>query len=120
MEINIKKENKSDYKSILQKIKHKPLIVEHIFSFIKDEPYKYLYLIEKDQKLKKSINSQFFFMKKNNFFSKEMNDNIQLIILFKKFQEKLRQYKDKYINISIFLGSSYEDEGVIKNPDPSF
>ena len=114
------KENKSDYKSILQNINHKPLIVEYIFPFIKEEPYKFLHLIEKDQQLKVSINSQFSSVKKDNSFSKEMNDNIQIIILLKKFQEKLRQYKDKDKNKFLFLGTSYEAEGIINKSDPSF
>ena len=50
------KNNNSDYNCILRKIKHKPIIVEHIFSFIKDEPYKFIYLIEKDMTLKNSLN----------------------------------------------------------------
>ena len=59
MENSINQENKDDYNSILQKVTHKPLIVEYIFSFIKDKPYKFLLLMEKDKTLKDLINSQF-------------------------------------------------------------
>ena len=117
MEININKENTSDYDSILQKIKHKPLIVEYIFSFIKNEPYKFLHLIEKDKILKESINSQFSFVSKNNDFSKEINENIQLIIICKKFQEALRQYNKK--EIKKLNKYDYEENGIIGNLDPS-
>ena len=120
METNIseKNENKNNYNSILQNINHKPLIVEYIFSYIKNEPYKFLCLIEKDQTLKESINSQFFNVKKNNLFSKEMNDNIELIIFYKKYIEIFRSYKNKDKNI--FKKIDYEENIKKNNSDPSF
>ena len=117
MENNINIENESNYKSILQKINHKPLIIEYIFSFVKAKPYKFLNLIEKDQILKDSINSRFSQVTKNNSFSKEINENIKLILLYKKYQETLRQYKDK--DIIKFNKRNYE-ENIINNPHPSF
>ena len=120
METNIseKNVNKNNYNSILQNINHKPLIVEYIFSYIKNEPYKFLCLIEKDQTLKESINSQFFNVKKNNLFSKEMNDNIELIIFYKKYIEIFRSYKNKDKNI--FKKIDYEENIKKNNSDPSF
>ena len=117
MENNINIENESNYKSILQKINHKPLIIEYIFSFVKAKPYKFLNLIEKDQILKESINSRFSKVTKNNDFSPEINENIKLILLFKKYQETLRQYKDKD---SIIFNKRKIEESIINNPDPSF
>ena len=117
MENNINIENESNYKSILQKINHKPLIIEYIFSFVKAKPYKFLNLIEKDQILKDSINSRFSQVTKNNSFSKEINENIKLILLYKKYQETLRHYKDK--DIIKFNKRNYE-ENIINNPHPSF
>ena len=117
MENNIIIENESNYKSILQKINHNPLIVEYIFSFVKGKPYKFLNLIEKDQILKESINSRFSKVTKNNDFSPEINENIKLILLFKKYQETLRQYKDKD---SIIFNKRKIEESIINNPDPSF
>ena len=117
MENNIIIENESNYKSILQKINHNPLIVENIFSFVKGKPYKFLNLIEKDQILKESINSRFSKVTKNNDFSPEINENIKLILLFKKYQETLRQYKDKD---SIIFNKRKIEESIINNPDPSF
>ena len=116
--ISEKNENKNNYNSILQNINHKPLIIEYIFSYIKNEPYKFLCLIEKDQTLKESINSQFFNVKKNNLFSKEMNDNIELIIFYKKYIEIFHSYKNKDKNI--FKKIDYEENIKKNNSDPSF
>ena len=41
------KENQDNYNSILQKINHKPLIVESIFPYVKEEANKYLNIMEK-------------------------------------------------------------------------
>ena len=113
------KEYKYEYNSILQKISHKPLIVEYIFSFIKDKPYKFLILIEKDKTLKDLINSQFNTANANNSFSKETNDNIQTLILYKKLKETLHQFKDK--DASILVNYAFEKNGIKNNPDdPSF
>ena len=89
-----KLESKSDYNSILQNIRHKPLIVKNIFSFLKGEPYKFLYLIDKDKILKDVLNSTFSEVTKSNKFSKELNDNINLILLFTRYRKNLRTIKD--------------------------
>ena len=117
MKNNINIEKESNYKSILQKINDKPLIVEYIFSFVKDKPYKFLNLIEKDQILKEAINSRFSQVTKNNNFSKEINENIQVILLYKKYREILHQYRN--IDIKIFNKYNYEKK-IIYNLDPSF
>ena len=118
MENSQNKEDKDEYNSILQKISHKPLIVEYIFSFIKDKPYKFLLLIEKDKTLKDLINSQFNSVNKKNSFSKETNDNIQTLILYKKLKETLHQYKDK--DASILVNYVFEESVIKNNLDPSF
>ena len=118
MENIIKDENKSKYNSILQMIKHKPLIVEHIFPLIEKEPYKFLDLIEKDNSLKESINSLFFGMKNKNLLSQELNNNIQLILLFKYFQEQFRLFKDK--NEYTLNKNVFEKDISDNNLDPSF
>ena len=107
---------KVDYFSILHKINHKPIIIEYIFSFIKNEPYKFLFLIEKDQQLKEIINSFFSNIKKHNFLSKELNDNIQTIQLFKQFKEILTLSRGS----GDFKLENYEKTGINKNIDPSF
>ena len=118
MENSINKENEHNYNSILQKINHKPLLVENIFSYIKNEPFKFLHIIEKDKTLKESINSRFFNVKKNNLFSKEINDNISLIIFYKKFIEMFRVFKDED---SKTFQKFYTEKEMVKNKsDPSF
>jgi len=64
------KENQDNYNSILQKINHKPLIVESIFPYVKKEPNKYLIIMEKDITLKQSLNSVFYDVTKKIYFLK--------------------------------------------------
>ena len=118
MENIINTENNNDYNSILQKIDHKPLIVEYIFSFIKNKPYKFLNLIEKDKILKNKINSQFSLANKDNSFSQETNNNIKLLIIYKKFKEILNQFKDK--DASILSNHAFENSLTKDELDPSF
>ena len=110
---------KAKWKSILQKINHKPLIVENIFSFVKDELYKFLNLIEKDNDLKQFLNSIFSIKDKSIDFPKQLKENIQLLKLFKFFQEKLKRFKNK--NEIIIDKEAYE-EYISENHyiDPSF
>ena len=121
MKYSTDKANQYNYNSILQKINHKPLLVEKLFSYIKDEPFKFLHIIEKDQILKESINSLFFNVKKKNLFSKEINDNIGLLLYYKQYKEICRQNKNKD-NI-VFQKYDIEKNIInnIKNiSDPSF
>ena len=60
-------ENKSfNYLCILHKINYKQLIIEYIFSFLKNEPYKFFNIIEKNQKSKELINFFYLNIKINN------------------------------------------------------
>ena len=92
---NIKENNILLYNSILQKIRHKPLIVSNIFSYVKDQPYKFMALIEKDITLKNSINSLFFNTKINNKLSEELNENIRLIKTYSKISSIIKENKNK-------------------------
>ena len=119
MEKKINHKNKSNYNSILQLINHKPLIVENIFSFIKDEPYKFMHLIEKDEILKNSINKTFSIVKQKNEFSEDLNTNIQLIIILIHFRQELRYTRN--INITNIINiTSFENDEIKNNIDPSF
>ena len=115
---NIKENNILLYNSILQKIRHKPLIVSNIFSYVKDQPYKFMALIEKDITLKNSINSLFFNTKINNKLSEELNENIRLIKTYSKIRSIITEYKNKEINIS--NTNSFEFYAIKNKLDPSF
>ena len=111
--------NRPDYLSILHKIINKPLIIEYIFSFLKNEPYKFFQIIEKDKNLKDLLNSRLSTIKKNNTLSKELNENIYLIQILKRFQRSLASdagNKDLYI----FKNETFEEKGVKDVIDPSF
>ena len=115
---NIKENNILLYNSILQKIRHKPLIVSNIFSYVKDQPYKFMALIEKDITLKNSINSLFFNTKSNNKLSEELNENIRLIKTYSKIRSIIKENKNKEINI--FNTNSFEFYAIKNKLDPSF
>jgi hypothetical protein len=88
-----------NYISILNKIRHKPFIVEYIFSFIKSKPLRIFKIIEKDKYLKNSINSFFISAKKINSLSETLNNNINIIQRFKLYQDIFFNYNIKYSNI---------------------
>ena len=111
--------NNYDYLSILHKINHKPLIIEYIFSFLKNEPYKFFLIIEKDQKLKDLLNSMISSIKTNNTLSKGINENICLITIIKSFQRSLTTVKDNK-DLNIFKNETFEETGVKNIKDPSF
>ena len=92
----IKNEN---YISIINKIKHKPIIIEFIFSYLRNNPLQIFELIEIDKNLKNNINSFFISTKKSNDLSKTLNDNIYAIQIFKIYQEILFGDNICYTNI---------------------
>ena len=92
----IKNEN---YISIINKIKHKPIIIEFIFSYLRNNPLQIFKLIEIDKNLKNNINSFFISTKKSNDLSKTLNDNIYAIQIFKIYQEILFGDNICYTNI---------------------
>jgi hypothetical protein len=89
----------TNYISILNKIKHKPIIIEFIFSYIRNNPLPIFILIEKDKKLKNDINSFFISTKKNNYLSNAINYNINAIQNFKLYQDILVGQDICYVNI---------------------
>ena len=102
------------YISILRKVKHKPIIIEFIFSFIKYNTYILFELIEKDKILASSINSCFKSVKKNNNLSQTINYNFKILLFYKIFKEYILDYSPS----DIF---SYDKQNFSKkNTDPSF
>ena len=87
------------YISVLNKIKHKPIIIEFIFSFIRDNPLPIFIIIEKDKNLKNDINSFFITTKKSNYLSNALNYNINIIQNFKLYQDILIGQDICYTNI---------------------
>ena len=88
-------------KSILNKIQHKPIIMESIYSFSQNRPYILLHLISNDDSLKSSLKDTFDNAKKNNNLSKEINININNYIAYRKIIEKLNE-KHEEIKTDIF------------------
>ena len=86
MDINSnEKEVKSNEKkniSILIKIKHKPIILESIFSFAQNRVFIIIDQISRNKILKSSLKKTFDNSKKNNYLSQEVNTNIEKYIYY--------------------------------------
>ena len=124
MEINEKSENTmnnsaSSFNNILlQKINHKPLIVSHIFSYMKNEPYKFINIIEKDKNLKDSMNSHFFQVNKNcNNLSHDLIQNLKTIKFCSNIKLKIIEYLERN---EILYNKSFESYCYKNIRDPSF
>ena len=85
---------------LLNKIKHKPIILESIFSFTLQRPYILVNFITNDKYLKLTMKNTFDKLKKKNNLSNEINDNINLYIQFKKFLEIITKYKEENMNLN--------------------
>ena len=77
---------------ILNKIKHKPLLLKNIFPFTDERPCIFPYLIDKDKLLKKGLKKSFVSLKKDNNIS-EIN-----IIIFKYITYRLL-FETKYYEL---------------------
>ena len=125
MKTNEESENKTNYSSpsldntlLLQKINHKPLIISHIFSYMKNETYKFINIIEKDKKLKDSLNSCFFHVNKNsNNLSHELNKNLITIKFFTNIKLQIKEYLDRNEILENKLFELYLNNNI---KDPSF
>ena len=76
-----------NYSNILKKIKHKPILLESIFSFSERRPYIIIDFISKDKKLKSSMKETFSHAKRDNNLSSELNQNIEKYIIYRKIYE---------------------------------
>ena len=61
---------------ILNKIKHKPLLFDQIFTLVGIRPYIFPYLIDSDSIFKKHLKNTIEPMNKKNDLMKNINDNI--------------------------------------------
>ena len=96
-------ETKINYLSYLSKIRHKGIIIEHIFSFIKNNPLILLDLIRYDKNLKLKLTNSFNSLKKSNKLSLDLNENINIILIYRKFIENYNfelslDYESWYLN----------------------
>ena len=71
------KSNKQKKNSILIKIKHKPIILESIFSYMQNRVFIIIDQISRNKILKSSLKKTFDNSKKNNDLSPEININIE-------------------------------------------
>ena len=96
------KDNQDTYNCLLRKIRHKPIIMSSIYSFVQSRPYILYHLISKDLLLKSSLKSTFVNAKKDNDFSKELNENINHYKLYRGLKDKLtidlEELKQKIFN----------------------
>ena len=97
MDININekevKYNEQKNNSILIKIKHKPIILESIFSYAQNRVFIIFDQISRNRILKSSLKKTFDNSKKNNYLSPEININIKKYIYYRKI---LEEYQDLF------------------------
>ena len=68
---------------ILNRIKHKPILLDNIFSLVSRRPYIFPYLIDSDPILKKHLKNTIEPMNKKNNLMKNVNNNICKYISFR-------------------------------------
>ena len=86
------------YISILNKVKHKPTLLNFIFSFSDERPFIFPYIIKKDQILKKQLKSAFSSLRKDNNLS-EMNTIIYKFVSYRLLSETIindQQYNEEW------------------------
>ena len=79
----INEEIKSSKISLLNKIKHKPILFESIFSFVEKRAFIFPYLIDNDPILKCNLKNSIEPINKKNNLSININDNICKFITFR-------------------------------------
>ena len=90
MKGNSKNDKRFSNYCILNKIRHKPLLLESIFSFSSKKPYIIILLIQKDEALNIFYNKFFSNIKKNNDLSSELNFNIKSYQTYSNFYDNLK------------------------------
>lgn len=74
------------YISILNKIKHKQILLQSIFPFTDERPFIFPYILSKDQYIKKDLKKAFGSLQKNNKIS-EMNTIIYKFVSYRLLSE---------------------------------
>jgi hypothetical protein len=74
------------YISILNKIKHKQVLLESIFPFVDERPFIFPYLLSKDEKIKKDLRNVFSSLQKNNKIP-EINTIIYKFVSYRLLSE---------------------------------
>ena len=80
---NKNEKSNHEFISILNRVKHKPLIIQDIFPFLDNRPYIFPCLFEKDINLNKELNKLYKSMKKNSELSSQINPNIYKFLAYK-------------------------------------
>ena len=94
---------------ILNKVKHKPLLLDKIFTIVGIRPYIFPYLIDSDSILKKHLKNTIEPMNKKNDLMKNVNDNIYKYISFRLLYEtniNTGEIDDKSLKKYLFKNSS--------------
>ena len=89
---------------ILNKINHKPLLIEKIFPYTINRPLIFQILLKSDISLKESLKIAFKSLKKNNNFDNETNEEFYRFIDYRLIFEK-NLYEEYLINIDYTLKS---------------
>ena len=96
---------------VLNKIKHKPLLFDKIFTFVGIRPYIFPYLIDSDSILKKNLKNTIEPINKKNDLMKNVNDNIIKFISFRLLYEtniNTGEIDDISLKNYLFNNISYE------------
>ena len=80
---NEKEKKNIEFISILNKIKHKPLIIQNIFPFLDNRPFILPCLLDKDINLSQELNKIYKSVKKNSDLSSQINPNIYKFVTYK-------------------------------------
>lgn len=103
----------SNYECILQKINHKAIILEKIFSFSENRPFILIRLISKSTVLKEKLKNVFDNVKLNNNLSSELNDNIKKYINYRKCIEN-------FVNLFNDAMNKFNNQNIIKIINDNF
>ena len=113
----IKSKKGKNYNSLLIKIKHKPIILENIFSFAQNRAFIIIDQISRNNILKSSLKKTFENSKKKNYLSPELNSNLKKYIYYRKlledFQDLFKKSKNDFNNANALI-NNITNKNIIK------